>query len=264
MFALIDGLEIAYDDVGSGPPIVFVHGFPHDRTLWTPQIGALVDHARCIAPDLRGFGETAPAPPYSMDQYADDIAALLAHLRIDRVVFAGLSMGGYIAFAFWRRHRKRVRGLILADTRAGADSSEARAKRQELIKVARERGSIAVADAMLPGMIGKTTREKNPLAVEIVRDMLQRATVDGTVGALQALMERPDSTPTLATIDVPTLIVVGEEDALTPPKESRTMHEAISGSRLEVLARAGHVSNIERTSAFNHVVGEFLASVELV
>lgn len=264
MFALIDGLEIAYDDVGSGPPIVFIHGFPHDRTLWTPQVGALVDHARCIVPDLRGFGETAPAPPYSMDQYADDLEALLAHLRIDRVVLAGLSMGGYIAFAFWRRHRARVRGLILADTKASADTAEAKTKRQELMAVVRERGGDAVAEAMLPGMIGKTTREKNPLAAEIVREMLRRAPVDGVVGALQALMERPDSTPTLATIDVPTLIVVGEEDALTPPKESRLMHDGIAGSRLEILAGAGHVSNIERASAFNHVVGEFLASVELV
>ena len=198
-----------------------------------------------------------------MDQYADDIASLMDTARVDRAVIAGLSMGGYIAFAFWRRHRARVRALVLADTRPGADSPEGRQKRADMIAMARERGSSAVADAMMPAMVGQSTRDKNPEVVDAVYQMLASAPTAGIIGALEAMMNRPDSAPTLKTIDVPTLIVVGDEDTLTPPKESEGMHGAIRGSRLEVLAGAGHVSNRERPAAFNHVLSEFLASVTL-
>lgn len=263
MIALSDGLEIAYDDVGTGIPTVFIHGFPHNRSLWAPQVNALVDRARCLAPDLRGFGDSMASPPYSMDQYADDVVALMDAANVERAIIAGLSMGGYVAFALWRRHRARVRALVLADTKAGADSPEARQKRRDMIALAKERGSEGVADAMIGGMVGKSTREKSPEIVDEMHAMLAAAPVDGVVGALEALMERPDSTPTLATIDVPVLIVVGEEDALTPVKESEAMHAAIPGSRLEVLSGAGHVSNVERPAAFNHVLTEFLASLTL-
>ena len=263
MISLVDGLEIGYDDVGSGIPMVLIHGFPHHRGLWSSQVSALVDRARCLAPDLRGFGETTAAPPYSVDQYADDIRALLDSARIDRAVVCGLSLGGYIALAFWRRHRTRVRALVLADTRAGADSAEGKQKRLDMIAMARERGSSAVADAMMPAMIGASTRQKSPEIVEAVYRMLVSAPVEGIVGALEAMMNRPDSTPTLPTIDVPTLIVVGDEDSLTPPRESEAMHNAIRGSRLEVLAGAGHLTNMERPAAFNHVLSEFLASLTL-
>jgi len=258
VIALSGGVDIAYDDVGTGLPVVFLHGFPHDRTLWAPQLGGLLSRARCIAPDLRGFGESEIRGPYTMDSYADDVVAMMDALQIERAVIAGLSMGGYVAFALWRRHRQRVRALILADTRPGADTEEGRAKRRELIALARAKGSGAVADAQIGGMVGKTTREKHPDIADAVHRMLSMATVEGVVGALEAMMARPDSTPTLATIDVPTLIIVGEEDALTPPKEARTMHEQIAGSRLEILAGAGHVSNVERPAAFNHVASEFL------
>ena len=263
MITLCDGIEIGYDDVGAGDPVVFLHGFPHHRGLWAPQLAALLGHARCIAPDLRGFGETTAAEPYSMDRYADDLACLLDALRIEKVVVCGLSMGGYVALAFWRRHRGRVRALILADTKAGADSEEGRRKREEMIALARDRGSAAVADSMINGMVGKSTREKVPEIADSVHRMLESAPVDGVVGALRAMMSRPDSTPTLDTIDVPTLILVGEEDVLTPPKEAELLHRGIRGSRLEVISGAGHVSNLERPAAVNHVIGEFLASVVL-
>ena len=133
MITFSGDVEIGYDDLGAGDPIVFLHGFPHSRALWAPQINALVDRARCIAPDLRGFGESTAAPPFTMDQYADDVAALLDALHIERAVICGLSMGGYVALAFWRRHRARVRGLVLMDTRAGADSPETRIKRNDMI-----------------------------------------------------------------------------------------------------------------------------------
>jgi pimeloyl-ACP methyl ester carboxylesterase len=263
MIALSDGLEIGYDDVGAGDVVVFLHGFPHNRALWAPQLDALLGRARCIAPDLRGFGESTAAPPFSMDRYADDLAALLDTLRIDKAVVCGLSMGGYVAFAFWRRHRARVRGLVLADTKAGADSDEAKAKRTEMIALAQGKGSAAIADAMINGMVGKSTREKRPEVSDSVHRMLARAPVAGVVGALSAMMARADSTSTLDTIDVPTLILVGEEDVLTPPKEAELMQRAIRGSRLEVIAGAGHVSNVERPAAVNHVLTEYLSGLML-
>lgn len=263
MIALIDRIEIGYDDAGSGTPLVLVHGFPHDRRLWAPQLHGLLGRARCIALDLRGFGESPPAPPWTMDCFADDVAGLLDVLRIRQAVVAGLSMGGYVTLALWRRHRARIRGLVLASTRAGADSAEGREKRHAMIALARERGPGAVADAMMPGMVGRTTREKNPDAVETARTMAASASTDGVVGALEAMLERPDSTATLATIDVPVLIVAGDEDALIPASESRAMHAAIRGSRLEVITQAGHLSNLERPAAFNHVVSEFLDGLTL-
>ncbi len=258
MIALPRGIDIAYDDVGTGLPVVFLHGFPHNRSLWAPQLGGLLARARCVAPDLRGFGDSEISGPYTMDRYADDVIAMLDALQIERAVIAGLSMGGYIAFALWRRHRQRVRALILADTRPGADSEEARTKRREHIALARAKGSGAVADALIAGMLGSTTREKHPDIADAVHRMMTMAPVNGVIGALEAMIARPDSTPTLATIDVPTLIIVGDEDILTPPKEAQAMHEQIPGSRLEILAGAGHVSNVERPAAFNHVASEFL------
>jgi len=262
VIALCDGVEIGYDDVGTGMPVAFIHGFPHNRTLWAPQVSALVDRARCIALDLRGFGESSTHGPFSMDQFADDVAMLLRRLGIERAVVAGLSMGGYAAFSLWRRHRGLVRALVLADTKAGADSDEARTKRLALIDVARTRGSGAVADGQITGMIGKSTREKRPALIDDVHRMLASAPVDGIVGALEAMMARVDSTPTLATIDVPTLVVVGAEDVLTPVAESEVLHRSIRGSRLEVIEHAGHVSNLERPAAFNHVLSEFLAALD--
>jgi len=262
VIALCDGVEIAYDDMGSGMPVAFIHGFPHNRSLWAPQVSGLLDRARCIAPDLRGFGESSRDGPFSIDQFADDVAQLLRTLGISRAVFVALSMGGYVAFSLWRRHRALVRGLVLADTRAGADTEDARAKRQALIEVARTRGSGAVADGQITGMIGKSTRDKRPGMIDEVHRMLESASVEGIVGALEAMMARVDSTPTLATIDVPTLVVVGNEDVLTPRSEAEIIHEAIRNSRLEVIEQAGHVSNLERPAAFNHVLTEFLASLD--
>lgn len=250
--------SIAYDDAGEGRPVLLVHGFPHHRKLWAPQLRALAGHSRAIAVDLPGFGESDMPERFGIDAWADGLARFLDALDIDRAVVAGLSMGGYITLAFWRLHRERVAALVLADTRAGADSEEGKQKRRETIELARREGPTAVARAMLPGMVGKSTREREPAVVAEMRAMLESASVDSLVGASEAMMNRADATATLATIDVPTLIVVGEEDVLTPPKESRAMHAAITGSRLEVIPAAGHVSNIERPAAFNHVLTEFI------
>lgn len=260
---MCDGIEFGYDDIGQGIPVVFVHGFPHNRGLWTPQVHGLVDRARCIVPDLRGFGETTVAPPYSIDQYADDVVTLLDVLRVDRAVVVGLSMGGYVAFSLWRRHRTRVRALGLISTRAGADSEDGRVRRDQMIALARERGAGAVADAMISGMIGKETRARSPNLVDDVHHMLESAPTEGIVGALEAMKSRADSFSTLASIDVPTLIVVGEDDVLTPVAESRAMQAMIGGSVLEVLSGVGHLGNLERPAAFNHVLSEFLSPLTL-
>ncbi len=251
-------LTMAYDDAGGGMPVVLLHGFPHDRSMWSAQMRGLSGQCRCIAPDLRGFGGSDVTAPYSMDRYADDIALLLDALGIQHAVIGGLSMGGYVALAFWRRHAERVIALVLSDTRAPADTTETIAKRRDLIAVAKEHGSAAVADAMITGMMGKRTRQRHPELVAQVYRMLAAAPVDGVIGALDALITRPDSTPTLATIDVPTLIIVGDEDVLTPPADARALHAGIAQSSLEILKGAGHLANVERPAAYNHVVGEFL------
>ena len=164
--------ELAYEEIGTGLPLVLLHAFPLNATMWHPQITALMSECRCIAPDLRGFGSSPTVGPYSMDQYADDVAGLLDYLQVDRAVVAGLSMGGYVALSLWRRHQSRVRGLVLADTRATADTPEGVERRRELIAVAREAGAAGVAEKQIQGLIGKTTREKHPQIGEDVAHRL--------------------------------------------------------------------------------------------
>ena len=261
MISVIDGIDVGYDDVGSGLAVLFTHAFPLNRTMWAPQVSAMVERCRCVAADFRGFGDTAPVGPYTMARYADDLAALLDHLRIDRAVVVGCSMGGYVAFAFWQRHASRVRAMVLADTRPGADTDEGRARRQSLIDLARAEGSTAVANIQIPSLVGKTTRDRRPDTYDAVHRMMAQAKPEGIVGALEAMMARPDSTPLMASITVPALIVVGDEDVPTPVQESRAMHDAIAGSRLEIIKEAGHLANMERPAAFNHVLTEFLGSL---
>jgi len=260
MIATVGEIAIGFDDVGSGLPVAFIHGFPHNRSLWAPQMGSLAVDSRTLACDLRGFGEST-GEATSVDDYADDVAGWLRGLGLSSVVVAGLSMGGYVAFALWRRHPSLMRALVLADTKAGPDDEKLKAKRTEHIELATERGSPVLADQLIQGMVGKTTRKRHPEIVERVHSMLSQAPVQAAVGALTALRDRPDSTPTLATIDIPTLIVVGDEDALTPVRESRAMHAAIPGSRLEIVTGAGHLPNVERPAAFNHLLSEFLGSI---
>jgi 3-oxoadipate enol-lactonase len=263
LITAINGIEIGYDDVGAaaGIPLVFAHAFPLNRTMWAPQVSAMVDRCRCVAWDYRGLGESTARAPFTVDQYADDLAALLDQLHVDNIVLVGCSMGGYVSLAFWRRHPKRVRALVLADTRASADTPEGRAKRAEQIAQARTEGATAVANGLIQGVVGKTTREKQPDTYDAVHRMMAQAPVDGIVGAIEAMMSRPDSTPLLASIDVPTLVVAGDEDVLTPVKEARAMAEQIHGSRLEVITQAGHLACLERPAAFNHLLTEFLGAL---
>lgn len=249
---------VGLEEAGSGVPVVLLHGFPHDRSLWSALLAAPPAGTRLIAIDLPGFGESESAAVPLLDAWADWLAAVLDELKLERAVIGGLSMGGYLAFAFWRRHPARVQGLVLADTRAGADSDEARMKRVSMQGMALAKGAGAIAEAMLPGMVGKTTRETRPQAVEYLDAMMRRASVGAIHDALDALRNRPDSTPTLATITVPTLILCGDEDALTPLKESEAMHAAIPDSQLGVIPGAGHASCVEHPAAYTALLSGFI------
>ena len=259
----VRGLEMAYEDTnGNGIPLLLIHGFPLDRTLWAAQTRGLADMARVIAPDLRGFGESGlPGGAATMDTYADDLRGLLDALGVKNAVVAGLSMGGYIAFAFYRRNPARVRGLILANTKAGPDSPEGKQGRDENAALARAQGAGAVGDKMLPKMLTPKTAAERPAVAKAARAMMARQSVDAVVAALMAMRDRPDSTPTLAEIAAPTLIVTGAEDTLIPPKESEAMRDAIRGARLVSIPGAAHLSNFEAPDAFNAAVREFLKSL---
>jgi 3-oxoadipate enol-lactonase len=256
-------VDLEYDVSGAtrSPTLLLVHGFPHDRTLWAPQMHALSGTYQCVAVDLRGFGESGSAPPYSMDQHADDLAALLDAIGVERAVVAGLSMGGYIATAMWRRHAQRVQGFVLADTRAGADTDTVRVRRSEMMALVRGGGVSALPAQLAAAQLGASTRARQPELESAVLAMARRASEDGVLGALDAMMARPDSTNTLASITVPTLIVVGDEDILAPPVEAEQIHALVSGSRLDVIRGAGHLSNMERPAAFNAVVSAFAATI---
>ena len=253
-------LEISYDDTGSGQTaLLLIHGFPLDRTLWSAQTRALADVAHVIVPDLRGFGESPlPIGAVTMDTYADDLHDLLDALRIPRVVVAGLSMGGYVAFAFYRKYASRVCALILADTRALPDSPEVKKGRDDSIALARSNGAAAVAEKMFPKMLTAQTIAEDADVANAARTLMSRQPAEGVVAALIALRDRPDSTPTLAQVTVPTLIVVGAEDTLTPPKDSEQMRDGIRGAQLAVIPNAAHLSNLEQPKAFNRTVRKFL------
>lgn len=243
--------------------VLFVHGFPLDGSMWREAIEALPPGWRGLAPDLRGFGGTEPSAQaaYSMDRFADDLAALLDAEGIGRAVVCGLSMGGYITFAFWRRHRDRVSGLVLADTRAGADSDEARRGRLDLAERIRSEGHDPVVDAMLPKLLSESTRRERTDLVERVEAMMRRVAPAALSAALLGMAERPDATPDLASIDVPTLVVVGEEDAITPPAEAEKLAAGIEGARLVRVEGAGHLAPVEKPEVFGRALGEWIAAV---
>ena len=257
----VRGLVTGLDVLGDGEPVLFVHGFPLDRSMWRELIGML-SGLRRIAPDLRGLGTTeGPSTGYSMAEYADDLAALLDVLKIERTVVCGLSMGGYVAFEFLRRHTSRVRGLLLLNTRAERDGDDARRRRDEMIAAVRRDGVLVLEDLLLDQLIAPGSLETMPQLAERLRAMLERHTQQGVVGAIEAMRDRGDSTELLPTIDVPTLVVAGKEDQLISVESSRKMAAAISGSQFTVIPDAGHVTPLEQPIATGRVVGEFLGSI---
>ena len=256
----INNINLAYTDTGVGRPIVLIHGYPFNRALWTEQIPTLSNSNRIIAPDLRGFGESDASPETStMNSLATDIALLMDQLEIPRATIGGLSMGGYVALAFYKLFPSRVRALVLADTRPQGDTEEGKQARAQQAEKALSEGMAGIADAMLPKLLAPDTVSKRPEIVRFVRDMMLQTKPEGAAAALRGMAEREDQTELLPKISVPTLIIVGSEDAITPVADSETMHHAIDSSRLVVLDHAGHVSNVERAQQFNDELIHFLS-----
>jgi 3-oxoadipate enol-lactonase len=255
----VNGVSLAVDVRGEGPAVLFVHGYPLDRTIWTPQLEAL-DGWRRIAPDLRGMGQSdAPDLGYSMATYASDLAALLDTLGVERTVLCGLSMGGYVAFEFLRRWRNRVSGLVLIATRAEADSPEARRARDAAANEAREGGARVIAEAMLPKLLAPGA---TGVLVERVRSLIANIPVPGIVGALGAMRDRPDSTALLPTLGgLPTLVIAGGDDQLIPVSQTSAMAAAIPGARLVVAPGAAHLPTLETPSIVTDALRSFLGTL---
>ena len=226
--------------------------------MWEPQL-ALADRGwRVVAPQLRGFDGAAEPVAASVDDYAGDMIDLVDSLGIESAVIGGLSMGGYIALAIFRHAPRYFRGMVLADTRSHADTPEGVEGRKRMLQLVRDKGPAAVADEMLPKLLGETTRRTRPELVSRVRDLILANSTEAIAGAITALMTRPDSTPLLSSIHCPTLILVGEEDSVTPPPLSEEMQRRIGGAELAIIPGAGHLSNLEQPSAFNDAVARFL------
>lgn len=259
-FEPLDGLSLHYNDEGAGEPLVLLHGFPLSSEMWKAQRAALAAHLRVITPDLRGMGRS-DAPTHgasSIEMYADDVVALLDYLGIGAAVVGGMSMGGYVLLALVRRHPERVKGVLLIDTKAGADTDEGRAGRYKMIDQARADGVGAIADAMLPKMLTEATRSQQPELATWLHGLMAATPVDGVVAALTAMAARPDSTPLLAAIAVPALVIVGGEDPVTPPAEAETLHRAIEGAELLVVPGGAHAVVVERPDAVNAAIAAFM------
>lgn len=257
---LSTNFAMEHEDAGTGTPLVLLHAFPLSREMWQPQIDALRNDYRILAPDLRGFGGTGlfDGPP-SIPQMADDVARLLDKLGVVKpVVLGGLSMGGYVALAFARQYPARLRGLLLADTRAEPDTPEEKANREKLIAFARSHTAGEVFEQLLPKVIGDETRMQRAHVVETVRRIASAQTPSGIIAALQALRDRPDAVPFLGQIQVPTLVIVGSQDVLTPPTMAKNLVNGIPNARLAVINGAGHLANLEKPDEFNVAVRSLL------
>jgi 3-oxoadipate enol-lactonase len=255
----INNIDLAYDDTGSGPAVVLIHGYPFNRSMWAEQVSALADSYRVVTLDLRGHGESESSTGAStMKLMAQDVVSLMDELRIDRAVIGGLSMGGYVTLAFYQLFAERVEKLLLADTRAQADTEEAKATRADQVQQIQADGMTGIVNAMLPKLLSPETVSKQPEIVKRVRDMMMHTSPEGAIGALRGMAEREDQTERLSQINVPTLIVVGKEDPITPVADSQKMHERIAGSQLVVIENASHVSNIEQPEQFNRALKDFL------
>jgi 3-oxoadipate enol-lactonase len=261
MKAFINSTNLAYDDHGIGQPVLFLHAFPLNRSMWEGEIAALLqeNRYRLVAPDWRGFGESdIPTAVSTMELFADDVAALMDALGMQDAILCGLSMGGYAAFAFLRKYPQRVKGLILADTRPQADTAEARANRENVARLAETQGSSAVAELQIPRLITDDTRQHHREIEMRLRQMMNAATVLGIAAASRGMAERPDSTDLLTTISCPTLVVAGEHDVLTPPAVAQDYATEIPGAQFVVIPAAGHLSNLEQPQAFLQAVSGFL------
>jgi 3-oxoadipate enol-lactonase len=256
----VSGRTFTYDDAGVGePPVVLLHAFPLSREIWKPQVEALSKGFRVLAPDLPGFGGTTGFADHpSVDRMADAVAEFLDALSVTQpVVLGGLSMGGYVVLAFARKHRDRLRGVILADTRAEPDDAAGKANRDKMIAFAKEHTAADVVEQMLPKLLGDETRLQRPNVVAEVRRIGSVQSVDGIVKALQALRDRPDARPGLTNMDFPAVVIVGAEDTLTPPSVARPMADSLRAV-VDIIPGAGHLSSLEKPAEVTAVMQRFL------
>jgi len=245
--------------MGEGPPVVLLHPFPANHKVWLPAAELLAGRYRLIVPDLRGHGQSSPGTsPATMQKHAADLLRLSDACGVGKAVFAGVSIGGYVLFDLWRRHRERVSGLILCDTRAGADTDEGRANRLKAADDVEKQGPVPFIDSMIPKLLGDTTRTTRPDLVESARKMMLETSAAGIAVVQRGMAVRPDSVADLKTINVPTLVMVGAEDTLTPLSEAESMQRNIAGSRLQVIPRAGHYAVFEQHEAAGNAIRGFL------
>ena len=243
---------------GQGRPVVLLHAFPLGAEMWKPQLDAAPHGWMMIAPDLPGFGESRGGGPAAhVDDHADAVLALMRHLNIEQAAIGGLSMGGYVTFALHRKAPQRFRAMILADTRAEADTADAKAGREKMQAAVREKGAQTAADAMLPKLLGASGNGVNPQSIA-VREIILKNEPQGIVDAIEALKTRPDSTPTMAQIACPTLVIVGDQDEVTPIPLAETMAREIPQATLTLIPGAAHLANVQQPDAFNRALWAFL------
>jgi 3-oxoadipate enol-lactonase len=261
----VEGTRIAYDEHGKdtkGPNVVFLHAFPLNRLMWEPQMDGLRGAFHIVAPDMRGFGASEVTEgATSMKRMADDVHALLTALDLAPVVLVGLSMGGYVAFEYYRNYAAHVRALVLAGTRADADSEETRAGRSEMMQKVATEGPAAVAEAMLPKLLSPAAIDKSSDLIVTVRRMIETTSAAGIAGALAGIANRADSTDLLSAIAVPTLVIAGSKDAVIPPAQTTALTEAIPGARFALIEGAGHLANLEGPEEFTSLLRDFIGGL---
>jgi len=261
MHAQINGLDVWFDSLGNPAalPVVLIHGFPFSHEMWRPQVGVLSEKFWVIDYDLRGHGESSAGDgQYPLEFFVDDLIALLDHLKIKKAVLCGLSMGGYIALRAVERNPERILALILADTQAKADSNEAKLKRAASMKAAKANGVKTFAETFLKTAFTPQSLTPKSESIISIQKIIESNSLIGICGALMALATRTDTTVSLLAIQVPTLILVGEQDALTSVAASQEMHDRIRGSEMRIIKNAAHLSNVENADEFNKYVIEFL------
>jgi len=254
--------EIVYEVLGSGAPVVLLHPFPAHRDLWKPAAQALLTRYRVILPDLRGHGDSGVGEgPATMEKHALDLEGVLRAEGVGRALFAGVSIGGYALFEFWRRFRGRVAGLVLCNSKAQADTAEGRAARLQAATDVLERGTEPFFESMVPKLLGKTTLSTRPDLVEGALRMMRRMSAEDVAAVQRGMAERPDSVETLKTIKVPVLVVTGDEDVLTGIGEAELMRRHIPGAEMKVISRAGHYSPWEQPEEAGRLLREFAERV---
>lgn len=254
--------EIAYWVQGDGPPIVLLHPFPAHHEFWLPVAESLATRYRVIMPDLRGHGDSGIGEgPATMEKHAADIARVMDDADVGRAPLLGVSIGGYALFEFWRKYRGRVAALGLCNTKAPADAAEARAARLQAANDVLDRGTEPFFESMIPRLLGKTTRETRPDLVDGAMRMLRKMSPEDVAQVQRGMAERPDSTETLKAINVPTLLITGDEDILTGVNEAQLMHQHIPGSQMRVIPKAGHYSPWEQPGEASRLLRQFLDSL---